>query len=677
MRSEQTRSDPLQYLRSMPATSRWLVLLVASSLWLTVFGDLPARAVALYSDSIPAHPYVRLDHGLMLYVGVPLSILAATFVYLSPGLTALLAIGRPGTVAPWLLEGFGLSFLIHVLLSTGLKFVAPLPVTRTVVLVAAISVALLSWLGWVMRRDGQEPGSSSPWDQEGRRRLWGLLAMSVIALVALAPVILWQDMTEDGLEALEIGRSLSWWIVPRFLNESGVMGLGIGMLSMAFPSHWYGMLFGWHEATARFPLVLYLIPTVAGIISLIELKSPRRLRAVEDLLVMAAVASVAFVLAYNASYDEYFADLASPATFAFLTSSAMLGIAYGLWSSRWWTFLGFAIMAFGARPTGLLFVLILGGFSWFAFPEERKRILRWCSLAVAVSVVFYMLYERIFIPWAATEGAVGYSTGTILGRFQFLRFFEVERLAWIIVPAGILPAIMPPLKKDRIGIALALATLAYTAVFFFPAFTNLHHFVPAMLLPLVVFWRRAVSGPSTTRRNVLVAVGIFVAVVLSRPRSFEINRTMREIGATASYQIGGYGPSRDDYREAIAGAHLTSSLFLPTWDVADPATEVVGGAQLWFYSARKEPSSGEPLYVFLPRDAAGPEDYLLHFSDEDGSVYLRDSTSWINQRMASHRTDFRSPVYSIPRETRFYFLGIPSGAYDLDMGRIPLLGRLF
>jgi len=664
-------------LRLKRPTWLWLIILVASIGWLVISGDLPARVAWLYPNSVPAHPYLRLDHGLLLYLGMPLSVMAAIFLYLSPGLTALLATGRHTTVAPWLLEGFGLSFLIHMLASSTLKIIAPLPVGRPEVLTTAAVVAGASWLLWAWRSpqvgEVQWPFETA----EGRRRLWGLLTFCFMAMVALLPVLFWQDLTEDGLEALEIGRSLTWWIVPRFLNDSGLMGLGIGMLPMAFPSHWFGMLFGWIEASARLPLVLYLVPVVAGVFSLIEWRSERSLRPVQEALVVGAIACVVFVLAYNASYDDYLADVASPAAFALLTVSAMIGMAYGLWSSRWWTFLGFAILSFGARPTGLLFAMILGCCSVLALPDERRRMILWTAASVAAFVVFHFVYERLFVPWASFGDLAGYGTGTILDRFQYLRVFEVERLVWIIVPAGILPALTPPSRNDRYGIVLTMTIVAYIAVFFFPAFANLHHFVPAMLLPIVVFWRRSlILGPAKWR-DPLVFLGLLVALVASRPRSFELNRTMREIGATASYQIGGYGPTRDTYREAIAGADLTFSLFAKEWDVADPGRELVGGTQLWYYAARDQPVNRDTQYLFVPGKASAPDGFDLHFIGEGGAVYLRDSTTWGTQRTAPRRTDFRSALYDIPRETRFYFIGIPAGAYDIDLVDVPLLGRLF
>ena len=63
MQVEPPKASIVKALRFRRPMRRWLLILVASIGWLVISGDLPGRVAGLYPDSVPAHPYVRLDHG--------------------------------------------------------------------------------------------------------------------------------------------------------------------------------------------------------------------------------------------------------------------------------------------------------------------------------------------------------------------------------------------------------------------------------------------------------------------------------------------------------------------------------------------------------------------------------------------------------------------------------------
>ena len=136
-------------------------------------------------------------------------------------------------------RGFLASYATRVVLHSVIKlFGAPLTpgvfwAVEALMLTGASAILLVRW------RKGAVRVPFGP-----MRRVALIVVLPVVVTLVLLPQIFWQDFTEDGLEALEAGRSLSHYVVPRFPNDSGFMGLGIGMLSMAPPVSWFIQLLG-------------------------------------------------------------------------------------------------------------------------------------------------------------------------------------------------------------------------------------------------------------------------------------------------------------------------------------------------------------------------------------------------------------------------------------------------
>ena len=93
------------------------------------------------------------------------------------------------------------------------------------------------------------------------------------------------------------------------------------------------------------------------------------------------------------------------------------------------------------------------------------------------------------------------------------------------------------------------------------------------------------------------------------------------------------------------------------------------------------------LYVYLPpgydrTDRRYPVVVILVgftgiAESPTGAVYVKDLERWRRDRYRELRTDYRSVVYEIPRETLFRHLGAPAGNYTINLKSVPLLGRLF
>jgi hypothetical protein len=164
---------------------------------------------------------------------------------------------------------------------------------------------------------------------------------------------------------------------------------------------------------------------------------------------------------------------------------------------------------------------------------------------------------------------------------------------------------------------------------------------------------------------------------LSLPQHFEINRIFRDIGSRTAYLIGDYQRDFSAYRQSMQGTSLIDSFFPYEWNIKDPARELVGGYQLIYYANTSGQPAANTNYLMLPAGSVPPDGYTLLKSDARGSAWVRDRMRWDADRYQPATTEYRSWLYEISRETSFYFTGIPARNYDIDLGSLPLLWRIF
>ncbi|HXI19756.1 MAG TPA: hypothetical protein VNH46_01645, partial [Gemmatimonadales bacterium] len=476
-------------LRSQIGRVGWLLGAFAGSAAIVILTmRAVSRVAGLFPDAVPAHPYFLPAHAGLLYVVAPIAVLAACVFLLLPGVTLALALGGDARLGPLLLKGLALTFPLHTLAEWVVRTVHGGPMTPDgfLVAVAVDGTLALGLLAWRVRH-GRQP----EWPVQGSafwRRLGWLALVPTVAVVGFLPDIFWQDLSADGWEAFEMGRSLASHVLPRFPTPSGTLGLGIGMVPMTYPVHWFGMIFGLAEPAPRLPCLMYLMLLYAALTALIELASPRVLRATEEGVLFLCVAVFAVALGFNASYSAYFADLASPGGLDILTAALLAGLIYFLWSAELSWFLLFAGLSYLARPTALLVLLLLGIAALGFGGRHRSQQLRYVALALGLSVLVMLGYELIFARLVGDGAHPGYDSQSVIERFRYLQFHDPARLLFAVLPGGLAPfaALLAFRRQDAMARSLALVTVGYLLVFLFPAFTNMHHFVPAMILPIAV-----------------------------------------------------------------------------------------------------------------------------------------------------------------------------------------------
>jgi hypothetical protein len=630
------------------------------------------RIAGLYPGPLPTHPYFIPAHAGLLYLLWPVVVLATLVVVVFPGLCLALLRRPASNLAPLVIEAFtlGLAFqiLVHVLVGAGMPERSPR--AEALLLIASGGAC------WLLLAAARPRGSAVPWTSEDRRRLAWLVALPVLAATILLPVLCWQDFNPDGLEAFTTGRSLFSHPLPLMPNGRAA-GVGLGMLTEAFPVHWFIALIGPVEASARLPVVLVLPVLFAGIVALAELGASRRLTAGEEAALALGLAGVIVTIVYNASYHVYSADMASPGAIDLLAAAFILGATLAWFTRDGPGFALCTLLGFFTRPTMLLWLALLGLGSLIVAPREWRR-LAWVAAALVGCLAAGAVYERIVGPLAGLRFEQG--SGALGHRLRFLRFTDVQRLLFLLVPSGFLPAfaLLAWRRQNAPARVLSVATAGYFGFFYLIAFTAPHHFLPAMLVPLAVLWGVALARSPSRKLIAAAAAGGVVALVLSLPRTLAVDRSMRAIGAETGYRIGEYRGGFSGYREAFEGRQVLDALF-PNWQTGgDPVHERIGHPWVQVhYAGRGTGDAGTANYLVLPVGAAPPAGLTRLTVDPIAALYVRDRELWQRERRSPPRTDFRSRLYDLPRTTLLEAWGGPAGAYDVDLRALlnRLLGR--
>jgi hypothetical protein len=659
--------------------------IVAAAATILAFRGIIPKVANLYPSALPQSPYFVPSEALLLYLAMPLVVLAAFTFLLAPGLLAVFALGGASRIDALMLRSFMSAMILHIAVSSPVKILlmGGLSVSRFLTLQCTL-IGVLFLL--VMLRVHR--GGAIAWplnNREGWRRLLWILVISVLVCVAFLPAIFWQDMNGDGIEALYLGRSLSEHLTPRGPSNNGLMGFGAGLISSSLPIYWLVALFGPVEAAARLPLALYLPLLFCGVTALAELGSKRALTWYEEAAVVLALAGYTVAMAYNGSFNPYFADIAAPTVSDTFLIVVVLGAILSLWSARQTEFVLFCLLAAFARPTGLLIMIFLGIACSLLARTRRRELVSRVAVAVGLCSVVWLTYENLYLAYLSGGEAIAFQATSLLSRLQYLQFFDFPRLLWVSAPTGLLPAattvfILFAPRDDALSRALAAVSAAYFMFFYIQAFVALHHFIPVMILPLVVFWRFMVARPARPAVVAIVALITFACVAASMPRHLQIHRTPRLVAATLDYRIGdffhgSYSESQKAHRNSAVVRDLFPAYPSPKRNPAD--SWVAPPLALVYYASRFDDPTRNINYVIQLQSTPAPEGFSKVASRRGADAYVRDIAEWRRDRHRTHRTDYHSPLYKIESSTLLRNLGIREGKFDVNLGTWPVLKRLF
>lgn len=642
-------------------------MVAAVSLAAIPLHDVVARASELTELAAGPHPWTVWARAGLLYVLVPFSVLSASLLFLAPGLMLAVAFGRASTLASWVSTASVLSLVFVSIVSGIATVVAGGPVTGwsygALVFVLAMACGLLADVR--IRRGQRQAPALAPGD---RVTLALMVGLALGSYYLLSPKLLWESLNGDGAHAFESSRLLVRHALPFWPGHAGPVAGFPGMTSMvfAFPNAWYLRLFGEVDAAVRVPFLLHLVALFAALLALGE-RDEHRLPAPAQSAVAIGLVAYVLAMAFSATYNPYSADIALPGTQDTLLMVCFLGAADAYWRHEWrWLGL-FAFLTYASLPNGL----ILLGFLLIAdLLVSRPVAWRQASrLAVTVvgCVVLTSVASRLVTALGVPPPGGEYGLTGILKYFAFLQFTDWTRLALIVVPAGILPIVTCCRWQvlDRKARSLVLITLAYFLFFFVQAHVSLHHFVPAMLLPVPVALRALTGEPRTLRQwSFAWSAAATLAVVLSLPRQFVVHTTGRDVGRAISLDVGDYATSSPDlFRHTT----LLDALFPYDWDPRVPFASYGGSPLAWNRYASHGPMPSSANYRVQPASSPVPDGMVRVAADSGAVLYVRDIARWHADVARRPPTPAGSATYYVPRGILFRGLPDPDGPAIIDV----------
>jgi hypothetical protein len=595
-------------------------------------------------------PYGLAQPALLLYVRMPLAVLGALWLVLAPGLALARRFLRASDDVRRLPFALALSMAVLVPLVTLARFVFG------VELYGARFVALAMAAGFVAAWFGAST-SRAAGHARAARELGALYAGAVLFVVALTPKFFFECFNGDGAHAFEASRLALHQPLPFWPDGAGAVAGFPGLNSVLFvwPNTWFLGLFGPYECAVRLPFALHLIVLYGTLVAACREGLERVLPPSARALIGAGVVSYGLVMSYSATYDPYCADIGLPATQDTLAMIVFCGaaLAYQRGSAAW-TF-AFAGMTLLASPNGALLL----GLWWLAVALVRPRgdWKRWTRLAavVAAALALYAAAPQVLEALGLPAPGAEHSGGRLLDKFRRLQAWDPQRFLFWIVPAGLYPMLgyLTWRRVDAVARAWMLVSIGAFAVFYALASASLHYYVPAMLLPLVVFWRGRLCGDrDLARPRVLVpcALGAAISVFLATPRSSAVCTSSRDVGATIRVRdLASY--ARSD-ASAFRASDLLSNLFTPGWDPSVPDEHYAGSSLAWnFYAQQAAGRDFAPAYELRGGEFSGA---VAAFAENSAAkLFVLDEERRKEHVRLQPRKSLGRDLYLVPRSVLF------------------------
>jgi hypothetical protein len=644
------------------AVARLAVVLAVASLPAILDRGAVAQAATLYTLAESAHPYWVPSHAFLLYVRAPAAAISACAMFLAPGLFLALAAGMASTMAIWVLAGFMLSIVVVSVFAAAVQSTVSVPLVDGpfAATVLGLSATCLLVLLFAVYRGRPVV---RPWAHIHSRTMTAVIVgLPVLMLTALAPKFYWDSFNGDGAHTFEAARLLLRQPVPFFGPAAGEVSSFPGFTTMLFlyPASWFIRLFGNIEAAVRIPFVLNLAALFCAIVAVAE-KGRGALSRGAYWLIALSLTLYAVTMTFSGTYSPYSADITLPATQDTLLLALFLAYVFFFIEGRsWWMTLAI-VLTYLTLPSGLILIVLWLVAVILRRPRPLPLVFR--SLIVIAGCMLAGSMLARLLPALGLPGPGGeHGLANLLRAFAFLQFTDWHRFLYVIVPAGVIPALALFAWKrlDPVGQSLALVALGYFGLFFIQGHISLHYFVPPMILPIVVFWRWADGVNDRYRRPLLgaVAAGAFTALILSLPRDARPEAVSRRVGFAVEDRTDGY--ERSDPR-SFRRSELFANLFPRGWEASVPERSFGGSPLVWLYYAHHAPSSARPSnYVLQPLAAPAPVEMRLVASDRDAALYVRSDSVWRGHVALRPATPAGSPIYEVPRGV--LFRSVPPGA---------------
>ena len=617
-----------------------------------------------------ANPYFVFESAVFLYLWVPFVSVAACLALLAPGLLISLGLSRGAeSFGGWILKGFALSTVTVSLMVSGLQAVLGVPIIGASFF-AGLVVMIGLCFSFVVHRNRQVPVSWKFLDGRSPDILLSL-AIPALTLILLSPKFYWEDFNGDGahlfvstLQYVQSG-NLFWGsgIDPELSSFPT-----LNAVLQFFASSWFMRLFGETAFAVRMVYlfgVLVLASTLMEMVRFrVQTKSPWRL-----LIGLGAVLLLyGYMLAFNTSYDPYFADIALPMGREPFIAITFLGfVLFGLQQRYAWMTV-FAALAYASGPNGLILMGLWTGSIFLVtsrfWPVNADMFKTW---PIKESLIALGLIALVVIAYAALQaGLVGaglasfgseFGGAAILKRLRYVSIDSWMRFGYWILPCGILPAVALVLWswQDRISRALTLTTLFYFGFFYVQGYRILpHHFAPIMVLPVIVMWRISASV-TRLQSNVLpvvVVAGCALAAVLVSPSTFQVHRVGSQFAG--SILIADVRLSPVDADAYIAFDELFDQIFPHEYTEEAWQNGYIGASIAWYVHALQPKADDQAInYVVRRPGAAIRNDETVAAEWEGWTVTVLSADQYKADRFRAGIPSSISDILYVPRDEVF------------------------
>ncbi len=635
-----------------------------------------ARAVdARYPASAEGPLTASLPEALLLYVVFPLAIVGATAAFLSPGVLLVAAFARTRALDQTLIWGTCVSVIgwaiisqigdavFGVLIGNGFRWLIWLTLLFTYLVCRRRVSRTAATLDWLEASDVRAQLAT------------GLVALIVVSAL-LAPKLAWDDPTGDGGHMFETTRRLvvagtPFW--PEYAGRNLFSFPGLSTVAFLYPASWFMRLLGEWDLSVRVPLVAYLAPLVAGLTALSRASRERHLTWIDLALVWGAVGGYAITVAFNATYGSYNADVSLPAAQDTLFVVTLLAYLVAFVTDR--PLLGFTalLLTLWGLPSGIMIAGI-----WFGTALFWRQVMPRRSFVVTIAGIAFFaatqwlaprLLQLADLPLPGKEHAIP----GLVKYFGILQFVDLKRVVYAALPAGIVPALacLYWRRLDGVSRALACLSIVYFLAFYFQAIPVLHYYIPAMLLPVAVLWRRVPEGAAALKWRLAIATGCVVAIAASWPATTRPIMYQRRVAASILMTVDGYETSEP---RLFVEAEPLGLLFLDEDGTAPGRAGEDSYFPLLRHARRGAHVDSTINYALLSREAAPPAGFALFVGDSLSKLYVRSESTRVRDARLRPPVPSTARIYRIPRSE---FSPWNALANPLNINMLPVFRALF
>ncbi len=609
----------------------------------------PIAAKAAFADG--PSPYFIASDALFLYVWVPLVAVSASVLILAPGLLLALGIAQPeDRFEHVLLKGFTLSLFGVSTLAAIVQAISGIQMAGTAFILLT-ALLCLPGIGLILGKPAPELFRGRRWD------VAGMVLLPLLALLLLTPKFYWESLNDDGAHSLLSATLFITRGLPFWPPDSGPLTSypNPKMMTEVFLQSSFIRVFGSSEAALRFAY----LPGVSVLfgVTLAFIRAPDNRTTVWSVCGLGGgLLLFSFAMAFNPSYNPYFADIAMPMTREPLILLGVLGYILFFCDKKFGWMAGVSTLALCTAPNGILLIgfflmahLLLGRF------QPIKQVILGGLIALAV-LMLTSLAMAVLEKTGLTGVSGEFSTGAILRRLRYVTIFDTHRFLFWLLPCGIFPGLtlLAWRWQDTLSRTLTLMTVAYVLFFYVQAYRILpHHFAPVILLPLIVFWRLRPVQAAPAPAFALALAGLACGAWLSWPETLRPFTVTRDLGQRIAIEI--EADPFFDLDEIRVTPTLIRNAFPPVWSDAELQDQYVAGSvSVYIYARGPVPAGVTPNYfVRMESEPLAAGEAVLGDA-LDGRVL-------VTNHLPAYEADFRNadapvsiaPAYQVPLETIF------------------------